>query len=73
MKPYSGHISLWIGSLLMEAGDNRYSQYRHHDISWDLDNMSPWVIQGHVIMKSVGIVIPLVEFDICSLEFEYVN
>ena len=25
--------SLWIGSLLMEAGSNRYAQYRHHDIS----------------------------------------
>ena len=29
--------------------------------------------KGHMIMKSVAIVIPLVEFDIYSLELEYVN
>ena len=28
--------------------------------------------KGHVIVKSMAIVIPLVEFDICSLELEYV-
>ena len=27
----------------------------------------------HVIMKYVAIIIHLVEFDICSLELEYVN
>ena len=27
--------SLWIGSLLMKVGNNRYSQYRHRDISWN--------------------------------------
>ena len=27
----------------------------------------------HMIMKSIAIVIPLVEFDICFLELEYVN
>ena len=29
--------------------------------------------KGHVIMKSMAIVIPLVEFDICTLELEYVS
>ena len=29
--------------------------------------------KGHVIMKYVIIIIPLMEFDICSLEVEYVN
>ena len=29
--------------------------------------------KGHVIMKSIAIVIHLVEFDICSLELEYVR
>ena len=29
--------------------------------------------KGHVIMKSMATVIPLVEFDICSLELEYVS
>ena len=29
--------------------------------------------KGHVIMKFVAIVIPLVEFEICSLKLEYVN
>ena len=29
--------------------------------------------KGHMIMKSVAIVIPLVEFDICSRELEYVS
>ena len=28
--------------------------------------------KGHVIMKSMAIIILLVEFDICSLELEYV-
>ena len=28
--------------------------------------------KGHVIMKSVATVIPLLEFDICFLELEYV-
>ena len=30
-------------------------------------------LKGHVIMKSMAIIIPLMEFDICSLELEYVN
>ena len=29
--------------------------------------------KGYVIMKSMATVIPLVEFDICSLELEYFN
>ena len=29
--------------------------------------------KGYVIIKFVVIVIPLVEFDICSLELEYVS
>ena len=29
--------------------------------------------KGHVIMKFVATIIPLVEFDICSLELEYVS
>ena len=45
VRPYSGHISLWIGSLLIEVGGNRYSQFRHHDILWDWDSAPPWVIQ----------------------------
>ena len=28
--------------------------------------------KGHVIIKYVNIIIPLVKFDICSLELEYV-
>ena len=36
--------SLWIESLLMEASNNKYFQWKHHDISWDGDNVSPWVI-----------------------------
>ena len=33
--------SLWIGSLLIKAGDNSYSQDRHHDISKVWDNVNP--------------------------------
>ena len=29
--------------------------------------------KGHVIMKYVATVLPLVEFDICPLELEHVN
>ena len=39
------HISLWIGSLLIEIGGNRYSQWRHNNISWDWESVSYWVIQ----------------------------
>ena len=33
--------SLWIRLLLIKIGDNRYSQYRHHDISWVWYSVSP--------------------------------
>ena len=29
--------------------------------------------KGHVIMKFVATIIPLVEFDMCSFELEYVS
>ena len=29
--------------------------------------------KGHVIMKYVATIIPLMEFDICSLKLEYVS
>ena len=39
-----------------------------------IETMCPigW-FKGHVIIKFVVTVIPLLEFDICSLELEYVN
>ena len=42
-------------------------------ISHGIETMCPirWS-KGHVIMKSVATIIPLVEFDICSLELEYI-
>ena len=46
--------SLWIGPLLLETGSNRYSQWRHHDISWDWDNVSPWVIKRRCFQKNYG-------------------
>ena len=54
----------------MDASDNGYSQYRHDGI----ETMCPfrWS-KGHVIMKFVATVIPLMEFDMCSLELKYVN
>ena len=43
-------------------------------ISYEIETVCPLRLsKGHVIMKFVGIVIPLVEFDICSLEIKYVN
>ena len=43
-------------------------------ISHRIETMCPpeWS-KRHVIMKSIAIVIPLMEFDICSLVIEYVN
>ena len=43
-------------------------------MSHGIETMHPlgW-FKGHVIMKYVAIVIHLVEFDICSLELEYVS
>ena len=39
-----------------------------------IETMCPLRIsKGHVIMKSMAKVIPLVEFDICSLELEYIS
>ena len=35
---------LWIRSLLVEASNNRYSQWRYHDILWDWDSVSFWII-----------------------------
>ena len=42
-------------------------------ISHEFETMCPLGLsKGHVIMKSVAPIIPLLEFDICSLELEYV-
>ena len=42
-------------------------------ISYGIETICPLGLsRGYVIMKSVAIVIPLAEFDICSLEIEYV-
>ena len=57
----------------MEAGGNKYFQYKHHDISWDWYSVSLWVVQRTCNHEYVIVVIPLVEFNICSLELEYVN
>ena len=46
--------SLWIGPLLLETGSNRYSQWRRHDISWDWDNVSPWVIKRRCFHINYG-------------------
>ena len=32
---------LWIKLLLMKVSDNKYTQDRHHDISWVWDSMFP--------------------------------
>ena len=41
-------------------------------ISRGIETVCPFRgFKGHVIMKSVATIIPLVEFDICSLEVEY--
>ena len=44
----------------------------YYDISWDWDMCPLGWYKGHMIMKSMAIVIPLMEFNICSLEVEYV-
>ena len=57
----------------MKAGGNKYSQI-DTVMSHGIETMSPlgW-LKKCVIMKYVVTVIPLVEFDICFLEVEYVN
>ena len=43
-------------------------------ITRGIETMCPiWWSKGHVIMKYAAAVIPLVEFDICSLELDYVS
>ena len=43
-------------------------------ISHEIETMYPLMwFKGHVIVEFVAIVIPLMEFDICSLELEYVS
>ena len=43
-------------------------------ISHGFDTKCPFrCLKGNVIMKFVVVVIPLVEFDICSLQLKYVN
>ena len=45
---------LWIGLLLMEVSNNRYSQLRYHDISWDWDRIFPWVILRKCVYGNYG-------------------
>ena len=44
---------LWIGSLLMKASNNRYSKCRHHDISWNWDKVSLYVILKRYCRPSI--------------------
>ena len=66
------HIFLWIGSLLIEAGDIGILNIGTM-ISYGIEVVCPlrWS-KGDVIMKSMAIVIPLMEFDIWFLELECV-
>ena len=32
--------------LLINAGDNKYYQDRHYDVSWVWDSISPYIILG---------------------------
>ena len=43
-------------------------------ISHEIEIICPFgCFKGHVIMKSMVVIIPIMEFDISSLEVEYVN
>ena len=57
----------------MKVGKNRHSQ-EMHQISHGFEIACPLgQSKGHVIIKFMVVEIPLVEFDICSLELVYAN